>query len=261
MLLPRHCFLQEGLGSEPWDLDWYYVMVHAAAAGTAGDLLQLALNCTKMWVAERATFATASIRPHLEADVARRLMLTAAVRQHGHAVLYLARSQLYKRQLDVSTVDKLLHLMVCCPNCIPVLCTMPAAAQLSSKQVASLLHKVVQSNHCCTVSIKPLLSLPAAEHLSSVCMEQLLRSVVSVCVPPDSVEMLCSTPAARALSCDAVARLLQAAAQLGQGLWEDMHYKDCTRHLRQLPAARMLSQEVLGGNERGYQARSVERLL
>jgi hypothetical protein len=73
-------------------------------------------------------------------------------------------------------------------------------------------------------------------------MEQLLHSVV-VCdkVSLEGVRVLCSTPAARALSCEAVARLLQAAAQHGERLDTSDHY----RLLCRLPGAAQLTSSMV----------------
>jgi hypothetical protein len=244
------------------DVDWDRIIQHAAAAGTAGDLLQLALNSTNYWVANTA--ATRIRSAHLEADAARRLLITAALRQHTSALLRLTRLEVFERQLDASTLEKVIHLALDWPACrlaswpdtglADLLCKKPAAALLSSEQLARLLQKAVGSND--GLCVKALLALPVAKQLSTVCMEQLLHlAVVSRRQPSQcasvpgcaTVAVLCSTPAARALSCDAVARLLQTVAQLGEGAPGDMHYMRCTRHLRQLPAARMLSEEAAIG--------------
>jgi hypothetical protein len=185
MLLLLHCCLQEA--GDALDLDWEDIMERAAAAGTAGDLLQPAVNCTNDRVASGASlvmawhFERGSAR--LEADVACRTLLTAAVRQHAHALVHLGRSKVYEQQADAHMLEELLNLVVhwpCDGGCAALfrlmalqqLCKMPAAAQLSSEQVAALLHRAVQSID--GYGFQALLSLPAAEWLSSVCMEQLL---------------------------------------------------------------------------------------
>jgi hypothetical protein len=77
-------------------------------------------------------------------------------------------------------------------------------------------------------------------------MEQvLLTAVASVMLWSERVGLLCNTPAAEALSCDAVARLLQAAAQLGEDCIGTNHYSQCTQHFCQLPGALMLSREAI----------------
>jgi hypothetical protein len=275
MQLLRHCCLQEYLSEDgSSDLDWDYIIEQSAAAGTDGDLLQLALNCTNHTV---ASGATASIcLKDLEAHVACRLMLTAAVRRHAAALHRLASLQVFSRHLDAPTLEKLLHLLMlrlppsnvrkgqldasalqevahfdrharqCWSGSAALLCRMPAAAQLSSEQVATLLHKAVHSDDF--RSVQPLLSLPAAEHLCSMCMEQLLRSaLVSGRQRSCCVQMLCSTPAARALGCDAVARLLQAAAQLGEGDWMGPGFFATAsyRSLCSLPGAEQLTSSMI----------------
>jgi hypothetical protein len=185
MLLPLHCSSQE---SESPCVDWERIMQQAAAAGAQADVLQLSLNCSNHRIASGAEAAAAAglraayFAIHLETDTARRLMLTAIVRQHEHALRWLVRLEVLVPQLDAPTLEKLLALTLFWPSWTALLCTMPAA---------------------------------------------------------------------RALSCDAVARLLQAAAQLGQGPWEDEHSMlpgwECTWHLCQLPAARMLSKEAAIG--------------
>jgi hypothetical protein len=169
MLLLRHCCLQQLLSEFAGsNLDWGRIMQHAAAAGADGELLMLAMNCTNYWVADTALLVTTRIRPaHLEADVARRLMITAAVRQHTSALLRLVRFEVFERQLDASTLKKLVHLVLDWPawpdtGCAEMLCKKPAAALLNSEQLTRLLHKAVGSND--GLCVRALLALPAAEH-------------------------------------------------------------------------------------------------
>jgi hypothetical protein len=239
MLLLRHCCLQKE--DEVPVLDWDDIVEHAAAAGIDGDVLQLALNCTNHAV---ALAATKSIHPaHLEPDVACRLLLTAAARRHGSALFCLARWRQCEQQVDVQTLEKLLHLALSWTDCTALLCKMPAAAQLSSEQVSTLLRKAVQSSDDWrSLRFRSLLFMPAAEQLSSMCMEQLLQSAV-VCdkVSLEGMRVLCSKPAAGALSCEAVARLLQAAAQLGEGLDRSDNYKLLCR----LPGAAQMTSSMV----------------
>jgi hypothetical protein len=227
LLLLHFCLQEEDRGP---DLDCEHIMERSAAAGTAGDLLQLTLNCTNHWAASGAIIAAGG----LEAGVLCRMMLTAALRQHAEALFLLARWKVCKQQADVPTLEKLLHLVLhwldCASGCAAVqchvtlrsICKMPAAAQLSSEQVATLLHKAVQRDDGFCLEL--FLSLPAAEQLSSVCMEQLLcLSVVCAKVRSECVFVLCSDSPARELSCEAVARLLLAAAQQ-EGLFKGVGY-------------------------------------
>jgi hypothetical protein len=248
-----HCYSQEDDGSY---MGWELILDRSAAAGTDGDQLQLAVNCTNHRV---ASAATARIRPaRVDADEACRLLLTAAVRQHASALFRLARWKECEQQLDARTVEKLLHLALDWPDCTAVLCKMPAAAQLRSEQVATLLLKAVQSNDdLCSLCFRSLLSLPATEELSSVCMEQLLCwAVVCGRVSPECAEMLCSKPAARALSCEAVARLLLAAAQLREGIYSYENYNV----LCGLPGTAHLTSSMLAPVKQAASGRRNDRL-
>jgi hypothetical protein len=149
MLLLLHCSLQKGASS---DVDWHDIMEQAAAAGTDADLLQLAVNCNNGIVASAVT--AASCAEHLEADVACRLMLTAAVRQHVYAVWRLASSEVCKRQVDATTLEKLFHLMLHSLHYTGVLCDMPAAAQLSSEQVAQCCRRLCKAITACASSCR-----------------------------------------------------------------------------------------------------------
>jgi hypothetical protein len=147
----RRCSLQEDTRS---DLDWQHIMEQTAAAGTAGDLMQLAMNCSKLRLPSRAMN---HVRAHkIDADVARSVWLTAAVRQHLQALCTLPHSEL-REHMNAATLEKVLLLVLQHPdcktsvvernNCAYVLWTRvwPAPAWLTDEQQAALLAQLQQA--------------------------------------------------------------------------------------------------------------------
>jgi hypothetical protein len=145
------CSLQECALS---DLDWQRLMEQSAAAGTVGDLMQLAMNCSKLRLPSRAMKRVRA--DDLDADVARSVWLTAAVRQHLHALCTLSHSEL-RELMNAATLEKVLLLvwqqagcstsMVERNNCAYVLWTRiwPAPAWLNDEQVARLMAQLQQA--------------------------------------------------------------------------------------------------------------------
>jgi hypothetical protein len=114
-------------------------------AETAVTVLQLAMNCSKpptaLSAAFRIPYAVASAARDMPAilqpTVARRLLLTAATRQHGAAVAYMISLPAMLHHLDAATLEAMLRLGLRGNN--RTLCQLPAAAELSTDTVTQLL--------------------------------------------------------------------------------------------------------------------------
>jgi hypothetical protein len=139
----------------------------ASAAGTDGDLLQLAVNCTDHWIASQAASAASCISARLEAGMACRLLLTAAMRQHAEALYRLAQMKVFEQGLDAPTLEKLLRRVSHWPggcatdpaasyrnDALRMLFRLPGAAQLISRMIAATMQAVEEGNlksdfYCC----------------------------------------------------------------------------------------------------------------
>jgi hypothetical protein len=126
------------------------------------NLLQLAFNCSNpltvdtafVCLPRTADAAAADMPALLEPDVARKLLLTAATRQHAALLLspsalqYMLRLGYLQQHVDAATLEALLQLLVLpCYNtydALNALCQLPAAAQLSSEALARLLLAAVE---------------------------------------------------------------------------------------------------------------------
>jgi hypothetical protein len=184
--------------------------------GGAADLLQLALNCSSTAAAGTAvghlpaTAAAAARRlPELlEPDVARRLLVTAATRQHTAAVENMVTLAYMQQPIDAGTLEAMLVGLLEHNACLSVLIRLPAAAQLSSEDVIRLL--LTAAAREAVLSVCVLRRLPAAQQFDSAAVFQLLKAAI----PQDHVPWpFCQPPAAAQLSSSDVFQLLQAAVQ------------------------------------------------
>jgi hypothetical protein len=211
------------------------------------DLLQLALNCGNH---ETAYAAANRINPwvetaQLEPAVACRLLLTAATRQHPHAVRRLAETEGIRHHVDAATLASVLELMTWSSSCVKALCQMPAAAQLSSDQLTMVLQAATQEGS--PSSITPIAALPAAGQLSSGDIEQLMHMAVTSDIlnaGHSRVGVLCAQPAAQVLSYSAIARLLLADANVGSSQLR-ASIPSSAQHLCRLPEAAQLSSSMI----------------
>jgi hypothetical protein len=115
------------------------------------------------------------------------------------------------------------------------LCQLEAAAELSSEQVLQPLQLVVRHSYVCT---EALCWLPAAKHLSSDAVVQLLQAVIAG-GSERSIQLLCQLAAAAELSSEQLVQVLEAAVQQGSAA-------GCAE-LCKLPAATQLSSKTLEG--------------
>jgi hypothetical protein len=118
----------------------------------AADLLQLALNCSNTTTAEAAirhlpltaAFAARRMPELLEPDVARRLLGTAATRQHAAAIHQMVTHQQLEymtQHIDAATLEVITLDLRDYDNIayLRLLTQLPAAAHLSSEAVIRLL--------------------------------------------------------------------------------------------------------------------------
>jgi hypothetical protein len=197
-------------------------------AGNLAALLQLAMNGSSHATAEAAV---GYMPAQLEPASVRRLLLTAALREHDSAVQKIAGSTVVKQHVDTPTVHRTLQELVqrAAPDMwsfwqehvdqlrnsnelsIEAVCTLPAAAALGSDAVAQLLLIAVQANagdQC----IHTLSKLPAAAQINSMQLTEILQAAVQ----SRSVECLRTLfrlPAAEDMSSKQVAAVLLTALQ------------------------------------------------
>jgi hypothetical protein len=183
------------------------------------DLVLLTLNCSGGY-SHRFADAVASgigythLAAQLEPSQARKLLITAAVRQHEHAVLHMLELDTVQQHVDSGTLVSLIKHMITSVKGIDALSALPAAADIDSDAVIELLHEAVQQG---TIEVAAALcELPAAQHLTSAAVLQLLASVEHYSgLPYDScVDALCSLPAAAKLSSDDIGSLMLRALDL-----------------------------------------------
>jgi hypothetical protein len=153
----------------------------------------------------------------LEPDVARRLLLTAAKRQHEAAVEHMLTLPYMQRQVDVATLEVMLLELLKHHGCLSVLTQLPAAAQLSCEGIIRLLRAAAALGaYDASLSSFVLCQLPAAQQLDSAAVLQLLHvAVVQQGYVPRAV---CELPAAQQFSSEEMFQLLQAAVQQGGDL-------------------------------------------
>jgi hypothetical protein len=143
------------------------------------DLLQLGMNCTvrnqgSTTAAEHATSTAVSRLPAvLQPGTARRLMKTAADRQHP-AASALASSSAVLEHVDAATLASVLaHMHGTSPG-VHRLCATPAAGQLDSQAVMQLLLTAVKRDDSAMVAV--LVLLPSADQLTGAEVKTLLTA-------------------------------------------------------------------------------------
>jgi hypothetical protein len=122
------------------------------------------------------------------------------------------------------------------------LCRLPAAAHVNCEQVVQMLQETLLHNGIFFANLRSLLELPAAEQISSKEMQHLLHIGVASKRQPN-VSLLCCQPAAAALSSDAVARLLATSAQPGNKQLQELNV--CAQCLCELPGAQQVTSSML----------------
>jgi hypothetical protein len=247
-------------------------------ADTSIDLLQLAFNNCKEDTAAAAA-AAQRLPAQLDADVARKLLTTAAQRWHAAAVLHMAGHVACKdsiqQHIDAPTLETVLLHMTFDEACVNVLCRLPAAALLTSDALEKMLWAAFETGYVLDYG-SAVYRLPAAAHISSSAVLDMLEDRV-YCLTYEWVEALCSLPSAQQLSSDNVDELCQkaltyegdhlvgllcqlpAAGQLDSGAIVQLletaiecctkrlsdEATDCVEHLCRLPAAAEISSSAL----------------
>uniref|UniRef100_A0A383VP01 Uncharacterized protein n=1 Tax=Tetradesmus obliquus TaxID=3088 RepID=A0A383VP01_TETOB len=246
------------------------VIILAFVVGHGADLLQLALNRSSPQAVAAALDclpAAAAGAALLEPRVARRLLLTAAMRRHVRAVQRMVALPCMQQHVDAATLEAMLGQRLEAER-VPqqlstgavvqllraaiqqhwlpkALCRLPGAAGISSEAVLQLLQAAVDK---CVSSLKPLYALPAAAQLSGEAALGLLNRAVKQGFF-HTARMLSSglPPALREqFSSQQVAELIAAAVE--QSCYEERANKGarlCIQGLCQLPAAAGMSREAV----------------
>jgi hypothetical protein len=169
------------------------------------------MNCSNPSTAEAA--AAHRLPEQLQAAAARKLLLTAAVRQHTAAVEHMIGLPVIEQHIDADTLEGMIAQLLPQADCLELLCAVPAAAQLSSEAAARLLLEgVKQRQH---VAVAQLWGLAGAQQISSELIADLLICCAQACTCADEITdeclaAICSLPAAIELSSTELAQLLEA---------------------------------------------------
>jgi hypothetical protein len=154
-------------------------------AETAVAVLQLAMNCsnsaTAAAAASRIPLLVASTATDLPAIlqpvVARRLLLTAATRQHAEAVACMVALPAIAEHLDAATLGVMLRQLLRHDACITKLCQLPVAAELSTNAVTQLLQAAHEEGEYGAARL--FCGLDASQQLSSEQVEALLQGILT----------------------------------------------------------------------------------
>jgi hypothetical protein len=114
----------------------------------------------------------------LEPDVARRLLVTAATRQHTEAVQHMVQLAYLQQNIDAATLEAMLVALLKHNACRSALVQLPAADQLGSEAVIRLLQAAMQHADNPQLLLYLINGLPAAQRLSSEHGFQLLQAAV-----------------------------------------------------------------------------------
>jgi hypothetical protein len=208
-------------------------------------ILQLAMNSNRPAVAATAAAALQRLPSLLEPSLVRRLLVTAALRQHAEALQYLSALPGVQQHVDAATLQTMLMQLVTHADnssYVQLLRRFPAAAaQVGSIIIAEVLQAAIERGRC--VWVQQLCKLPGAQWLDSNAVVLLLKAAVErgYC---ECTYYLCNLPAAQQLSGEAVAALLQVAVKCPADVTQ-WAVADCTHHLCRLPAAQQFSNEAV----------------
>jgi hypothetical protein len=219
--------------------------LNALSAETAGTVLQLAMNCSKPSTAAAAAYSIAdataaaarSLPAILQPAVARRLLLTAATRQHTEAVQQMVALPLLQQHLDAATLEEMLRQLLWDHHSTKILCQLPVAAELSTDSATELLLAAYQEY--AYKAGRALCKLDATRQLSSEQIEDLLQLLMTQPADSDGCrtwvfwQAFFRLPGAKQLSSSAVVRLLRKAMSLRRS--------DVSEHLCKVPAAAEVS--------------------
>jgi hypothetical protein len=165
----------------------------------------------------------------LDAGAARKLLLTAAARQHTEAVQYMLRVPGMQQHIDAETLRTMLMQLLSDFDCVSCslyqICRLPASQQLSAKALEEVLTTglAVEGVDCATgLRVAAWLDLAAAQQLSCQVVAQLLRTANRKVMNLQGLMWLYDLPAAMQLSSDVVAGLLRDALSVrnSTGVWQ-----------------------------------------
>jgi hypothetical protein len=235
----------------------------SASTATVTGLLQLAMNSSSHTAVEAAA---CHIPAQLEPEAARKLLTTAALRQHFSTVQHVAGLAVMRRHADAATLQSVLMDLVTRAStrdvwlngddddgelqsltdahyaqydiqrslCVGAVCAMPAAAQLGADRLAQVLLAGVQSREAKNC-IRRLCRLPAAHQLSRDQVADILDA--SIMKDGFCLTLLCRLPAANQLSADMVVQVLEKAIDEGK--------QHCVQELCGLAGAGHISSDML----------------
>jgi hypothetical protein len=170
------------------------------------------MNCSNPGTAEAAAYR---IPDQIEPAAARKLLLTAAARQHTAAVQHMIGLPVLQQHVDADTLEATLTLLLGSLATMQQLCVLPAAGQLSSEAVVRLLRIAIPMRSF--LAIEQLCSLAGAQQLSSLQIAGLLGAfaqggnnapAVVWCLAP-----ILQLPAVAAPSSDACVEFLEAVVK------------------------------------------------
>jgi hypothetical protein len=213
------------------------------------------MNCSNPATAKAAAYR---LPEQLKAVTARKLLLTAASRQHVAVTQHMIRLPVTVQHIDANTLEAMIAQLLACwrveaAACIELLCVMPAAAQLSSEAAARLLLEGLRQIQ--PVPIGQLWNLAGAQQMSSELITELLVGCAQVHKYPedpldDCLNMICTLPAAEALSSTEFVQLLEAVFECDFDMQQYANDQEATSamdmyfsNLFYLPAAVELSTE------------------
>jgi hypothetical protein len=215
-------------------------------AAVAADILQLAMNGLNV----RTAYAVLRRPPsQLEPTAARRLLLTAAVRQRGQLVRQVAAVPAVQQHLDAPTLSAVLRTLLlgggwrALYDLNDLLRDQQAVAFLRGGTLVEVLHAAVASR--APGLVEPLFKSPNARQLGVAAVLELLSAAAGA-LDSYSVRRVSSLPAATQLSCEDVMRLLLAAIEANSvhGL-NDLYSLPGAEQLESLHVVRLLQAAIV----------------
>jgi hypothetical protein len=195
-------------------------------------ILQLALNSSSQRV-RLAAMTKCAIPGELDADTARRLVLTAALRRCHKSVDKLTSLTAVQEHIDACLLEEALCCMAEAADATTpgwkaysahsMYAILPdVAAALSSDAVFKLLGAAAKRCWMCTTH---LCTLPAIQQLGSDQLSALLDTGMTAC-NIHCIQLLCSLPAAQQINVNVVSQLLAIAAK--HSMWS-LHNSVCAQ--------------------------------
>jgi hypothetical protein len=214
------------------------------------------MNCSSP-----ATAAAAARRlpENFTPEVARKLLLTAATRQHTEVLEMMIKLPAVQQHIDVPTLEPVLQLLIAKAKagCAVLLLELPAAAQLPSDAVCRLL-QIAALQGAGHVAAQ-LCRLPGAQQMSCSELAGLLTQCSEGSTDPlsddldealqrftgggESIQSILKLPAAQQLSYSTILQLMRLCCKAGTGSSLLLH--EGVRALGCLPAAQVLSSQEL----------------